>query len=103
MNQQFVITWKSVMDSRYNPLKYMDLASSHYLMQVLAWMWSMIFSLSFLSIYYFSYVWLGHLLVIGGVFLTMSLFERAESVKKENGFNLDPVRVSDTTLERNTV
>lgn len=103
MNQQFVITWKSVMDSRYNPLKHMDLASSHYLMQVLAWMWSMIFSLSFLSIYYFSYVWLGHLLVIGGVFLTMSLFERAESVKKENGVNLEPVRVSDTTLERNTV
>lgn len=79
MKQQIEMTWNAVMDNRFNPLKYMDLASRHYLMQVLAWMWSMIFSLSFLSIYYFAYVWLAHLLVIGGVFMTITLFSRAES------------------------
>ncbi len=79
MQQQLELTWNAVMDYRYNPLKYMDLASRHYVMQVLAWMWSMIFSVSFLSIYYFSYVWLGHLLIIAGVFFTITIFKRAES------------------------
>lgn len=87
MNQQIALTWNAVMDNRFNPLKYMDLASRHYLMQVLAWIWSMIFSLSFLSIYYFSYVWLGHLLVIGGVFITITIFKRAESRREK----LEPV------------
>jgi hypothetical protein len=79
MKQQLTMTWNSVMDNRFNPLKYMDLAGRHYAMQLLAWMWSMIFSLSFLSIFHFGYVWLGHLLVIGGVFITISTFQRAES------------------------
>jgi hypothetical protein len=73
------MTWKSVMDHRYNPLKHLDLRSGHYLMQVLSWMWSMIFSLSFLSIYQFGYVWAAHLLIIGGVFVTMAIFERSRA------------------------
>ncbi len=78
MKHQIALTWNAVMDNRFNPLKYMGLAQRHYLMQVLAWMWSMIFSLSFLSIYAFGYVWISHLLVIGGVFITISIFKRAE-------------------------
>lgn len=75
----FVISsWNSIMDNRYNPLRYLDLASQHYLMQVLGWMWSMIFSLSFLSIVYFGAVWLAHLLLIGGLFMTVSVFKNAE-------------------------
>ena len=84
MKQQIATTWSSVMDNRLNPLKYMDLASKHYVMQVLSWMWSMIFSLSFLSIYQFGYVWLSHLLVIGGVCITLSIFERAESRQRDS-------------------
>ena len=78
MKQQLVLTWNAVMDNRYNPLKHTGLAQRHYLMQVLAWMWSMIFSLSLLSFYTFGYVWTGHLLMIGGVFITISLFRRAK-------------------------
>ena len=73
--------WKSVMDSRYNPLKYMNLAGRHYAMQILAWMWSMIFSVSFLSILQFGIVWLAHLLVIGGIFLTYAVFSRAQKAQ----------------------
>lgn len=73
-----ISTWKSIMDSRYNPLKYLDLAGRHYMMQILAWMWSMIFSVSFLSIMQFGIVWLSHLLIIGGIFITCSVFARAE-------------------------
>jgi hypothetical protein len=79
MNKQMAITWNSVMDHRLNPLKYLDQRSGHFLMQILSWMWSMIFSVSFLSIYQFGYVWVGHLLVIGGVVVTMSIFNRAEA------------------------
>ena len=83
MKQQLDATWNAVMDSRFNPLRHMGLAQRHYLMQVLAWMWSMVFSLSFLSIYAFGYVWIGHLLVIGGVFITVSLFRRAERSQRK--------------------
>ncbi len=67
------------MDSQQNPLRYLDLASQHHIMQALGWMWSMIFSLSFLSIFHFSYVWMAHLLMIGGVAFTVSVFREAEA------------------------
>jgi len=79
MKNQLVTTWNIIMDDRFNPLKNMDLASSHYLMQVLAWMWSMIFSVSFLSIYVFGYVWLSHMLLIAGIFITLTVFENSKS------------------------
>ncbi len=79
MKPQVLMTWNAVMDHRFNPLKNLDARSGHFLMQVLSWMWSMIFSLSFLSIYQFGYVWVAHLLVIGGVFITLTIFKRAEN------------------------
>ena len=83
MKQQMILSWDAVMDHRLNPLKNVPLAARHYLMQVLAWMWSMIFSLSFLSIYAFGYVWVSHLLVIAGVFITISVFKRAETRRQK--------------------
>ena len=70
--------WSSVMDNRYNPLRHLDLASQHYFMQVLGWMWSMVFSLSFLSIYNFGLVWIAHLLVFGGAAFTVAVFRESE-------------------------
>lgn len=66
------------MDNSRNPLRHLDLASQHYLMQVLAWMWSMIFCLAFLSIFSFAAVWLGHMLVLSGIALTVALFRESE-------------------------
>lgn len=82
-----VTTWRNIMDSRYNPLKHMDLAGRHYVMQLLAWMWSMIFSISALSIVQFGVVWLSHLLIIGGVFTTYAVFTRSEKSRPK----LEPV------------
>ena len=73
--------WYSVMDSRYNPLKDANLESKHYIMQVLAWMWTMIFSLSFLSIFQFGILWLAHLLIIAGVFLTIVTFKHTKKAQ----------------------
>ena len=83
MKNQFAMTWNAVMDYRFNPLKHLDVRSGHYVMQVLSWMWSMIFSVSFLSIHYFGYVWVAHLLVIGGIFITVSIFKRAEMRREQ--------------------
>ena len=75
----FIIgTWEALMDSRRNPLRHLDLASQHYTMQVLGWMWSMIFSLSFLSIFQFGYVWAAHLLLFGGMAMTVAVFRQSE-------------------------
>lgn len=72
-----------VMGNRYNPLRYLDTASQHYFIQVLAWVWSMIFLLSFLSIFQFHIMWLAHLLIIGGAFATISVFKHGESRSTE--------------------
>jgi hypothetical protein len=70
------------MDSRHNPLRHLDLASQHYFMQVLGWMWSMVFSLTFLSIFQFGFTWLAHMILIGGVAMTVALFREAEAQRK---------------------
>ncbi len=84
MKTFIVETWDALMDSRHNPLRHLDLASQHYTMQVLAWMWSMVFSLSFLSIFQFGYVWGAHLLVIGGLGITVAVFKEAERREAES-------------------
>lgn len=83
MKTQILTTWNMVMDNRFNPLRHLDARSGHFLMQVLSWMWSMIFTISFLSIQYFAHVWVAHLLVIGGIFVTITIFKRAESNRKQ--------------------
>jgi len=89
MKESIVASWDSVMDSRHNPLRHLDLASQHYLMQVLAWMWSMVFSLTFLSIFEFGFTWLAHMLLIGGVAMTVALFREAEAQMQEAGKALE--------------
>ncbi len=78
MKHFVVSTWDAVMNSHHNPLRHLDLASQHYFMQVLGWMWSMVFSLTFLSIFQFGITWAAHLLVIAGVAITVAVFREAE-------------------------
>jgi len=78
-------SWNFVMDNRYNPLRHVDMAAQHYFMHLLAWMWSMVFSLSFLSIFHFQYVWLGHVTVIAAVFTTVYIFQRSQEQSPKKG------------------
>lgn len=78
MRECLIGSYRSVMDYRYNPFRYLDTATQFYFMTLLAWMWSMTFSLAFLSIFYFQWVWLGHLLIIAATFTTIEVFKRAE-------------------------
>ena len=90
MKEAICSSWKVVMDNSSNPLRHLGLASQHYLMQVLGWMWSMIFCLSFLSIFQFGYVWMSHLLLFGGAAMTVAVFRNAE---KQTEVNQVPIRL----------
>jgi hypothetical protein len=78
MKELVLNIWSTVMDNRRNPLRHLDLASQHYFMQVLGWMWSMVFSLSFLSIFQFGITWAVHVILFSGICMTVAFFREAE-------------------------
>ena len=74
-----------IMDSRYNPLRHVpDNNTRHLVMQMLAWMWCIIFSMWMGSIVVFGISAIAHALLIAGVFITAGVFETAR--RKPNYF-----------------
>ena len=71
--------YKLIMDSRHNPLRNIpDVNTRHMIMQVLAWMWCIIFSMYLGSIVAFGISAMIHAVVIAGVFITVGVFETAK-------------------------
>lgn len=71
--------YKLIMDSRHNPLSHIpDTNTRHMVMQVLAWMWCIIFSMYLGSIVAFGISATIHAVVIAGVFITVGVFETAK-------------------------
>ena len=71
--------YKLIMDSRHNPLRIIpDINTRHMIMQVLAWMWCIIFSMYLGSIVAFGISAVIHALLIAGVFITAGVFETAK-------------------------
>jgi len=67
-----------IMDSKHNPLSYIpDTNTRHMVMQLLAWMWCIIFGMSVGSITVFGISVVAHALLIAGVFITAGVFETA--------------------------
>ena len=78
-------TFNMIMNSNRNPLSNIgDVNTRHLVMQVLAWMWCIIFSMSVGSILVFQISAIAHALVIAGVFITFGTFETAK--RKPNYF-----------------
>ena len=72
-------TWKLIMDWRYNPLAHIpDNNTRHMVMQVLAWMWCIIFAMSVGSVTVFGISAIAHALLIAGAFITAGVFETAK-------------------------
>ena len=72
-------TYKLIMDSKYNPLSNIqDVTIRHLVMQLLAWMWCIIFSMWVGSINVFGVSAIIHALLIAGVFITAAVFETAK-------------------------
>ena len=74
-----------IMDSKRNPLSYIpDTNTRHMVMQLLAWMWCIIFGMSVGSVTVFGISAIAHALLIAGVFITAGVFETAK--RKPNYF-----------------
>ena len=68
-----------VMDSRHNPLSHVpDTNTRHLVMQVLAWMWCIVFSMWMGSIFAFGVSAAIHAILLAGVFVTVGVFEIAK-------------------------
>lgn len=86
MNKFLYNSWNSVMNHNLNPLKNIpDLNTRHMIMQVLAWMWCIIFSLWLGNIYIFGTSAVLHAILLSGLVVTVSAFETAK--KNPNFFN----------------
>ena len=84
----FIINgWNTIMDDRRNPLSNIpDMQTRHVVMQLLAWMWCIIFSISVGSVTVFGVSAVAHSLFIGGIIFTIATFETAK--RKPETFNL---------------
>ena len=68
-----------IMDSTKNPLSNIpDINTRHMIMQVLAWMWCIIFSMYLGSIVAFGVSAIIHTLILAGIFITVGVFETAK-------------------------
>ena len=70
--------WDAVMNEERNPLRTFPLMTAHMLMQILAWMWSVIFSLAVGSYLVFGITVVGHTLIVAGLIITLAVFRQAE-------------------------
>ena len=84
----FIIdSWNTIMDDKRNPLSNIpDMQTRHVVMQLLAWMWCIIFSISVGSVTVFGISAVAHSLLIGGVVFTIMAFETAK--RKTEVFSL---------------
>ena len=79
-------SYKLIMDSRHNPLSHIqDITIRHLVMQMLAWMWCIIFSMWTGSILVFGISAFVHASLIAGVFITAATFEIARQRPKYFG------------------
>ena len=68
-----------VMDSEHNPLSHIpDTNTRHLVMQVLAWMWCIVFSMWMGSILVFGVSAAIHAILLAGIFITVGVFETAK-------------------------
>jgi hypothetical protein len=78
MQKVIVDIWKNVMDHEHNPLRFIpDLQTRHIVLQLLAWMWCIIFAMSLGSITLFGITAIAHSLLIAGIVFTVGTFKVA--------------------------
>ena len=71
--------WDSVMNYEHNPLRHIpDLNTRHMVMQVLAWMWCIAFSMYFGSMWMFGITAIAHVFILAAIVLTVATFETAK-------------------------
>ena len=72
--------YELVMDSKLNPLSRIpDMNTRHMIMQLLAWMWCIVFSMSFSSMWIFGITAIAHIIILAAIAVTVATFEMAKS------------------------
>ena len=80
--------WNSVMNLEHNPLRNIpDLHARHMIMQILAWIWCMVFSFYVGSYFVFGVSAIAHVALLGAIAITVGTFEEAK--KGNNIFQLN--------------
>ena len=79
-------SWNGIMNADINPLKHIpDTNTRHMVLQVLAWMWCVAFSMYFGSMWVFGITAIAHVFILLAIVLTVATFETA---KRTPGFFL---------------
>ena len=79
--------WNGVMNHNKNPLKHIpDLQVRHLVLQILAWMWCIVFSFYVGSWMVFGVSAVAHLLVIAGICITVATFKTAKRERYTGGY-----------------
>jgi hypothetical protein len=72
-------TWHSVMNHDVNPLRHTpDTNTRHMVMQVLAWMWCIVFSMWVGSFWVFGISAIAHIFFLAAIAITVGTFETAK-------------------------
>ena len=75
-------SWNSIMDHKRNPLRHIpDLSVRHLILQLLAWMWCIVFSFYLGSIVVFGISAIAHLFIIAAIVITVATFKSAKKIK----------------------
>lgn len=87
--------WNVVMDDKRNPLSNIpDFSTRHMIMQVLAWMWCIVFAIIVSSMWAGVISMIIHALLLGAIAVTVATFETAKrrpsvfyGLRRDNGIN----------------
>ena len=81
-------TWNGIMNANINPLKNIpDTNTRHMVMQVLAWMWCIVFAFIVGDFFVFGVSAVAHILFLGAVAVTVGTFETAKRKPQIFNFN----------------
>jgi len=87
MRQFINDSWNGVMNYQHNPLKNInDLQVRHLVLQVLAWMWCLVFAFSVGSWTLWGISVVTHILLIAGIVVTVGTFATAQRAPESFNF-----------------
>lgn len=96
MRQHIYDTWTLIMDSDRSPLKNIpDNNARHLILQILAWMWCIVFSIFLGSYLVFGLTAIAHVLLLAAIAITVGTFDTAnrnpqmlsDVAKRLDGYN----------------
>ena len=73
-------SWNGIMNADINPLKHIpDINTRHMVLQVLAWMWCIVFSMYVGSIFVMGVTMIAHVIFLAAIVITVATFESAKN------------------------